>query len=258
MIRKSFIFLEKISTKKEQNIWNQGINDWQDFLNTMKIKGIAKKKLAYYKHRIQEVQHHLHNNDSSYFTFLLPQKEMWRLYDYFRDESCYLDIETDSYGKIIIVGISDYYSTKTFVKKINLDPKEIEKEISRFKIIITFNGSSFDLPRLKKQYNIEINIPHIDLKPLCIKLGLTGGLKEVEKQLNLKRPPHLYGNPVQLWKAFHASGDKEYLDLLIDYNKEDIENLKLIMDYCYKELSNKIYKQKQQPNSHAPKSTKKN
>ena len=52
----------------------------------------------------------------------------------------------------------------------------------------------------------------------------------MEKKLNLKRPPHLKGNPVDLWKAFHASGDREYLDLLIEYNGEDIENLKMVMD----------------------------
>ena len=87
-----------------------------------------------------------------------------------------------------------------------------------------------------------ITIPHIDLKPLCAQLGLVGGLKEVEKLLNLKRPDHLHGNPVELWKAFHASGDKEYLELLLEYNREDIENLKGVMDFVYKELTNRIQK----------------
>ena len=35
--------------------------------------------------------------------------------------------------------------------------------------------------RTLKQLQIEINLPHIDLKPLCVNLGLMGGLKEVEK-----------------------------------------------------------------------------
>ena len=74
------------------------------------------------------------------------------------------------------------------------------------------------------------------MKPLCINLNLLGGLKEVEKQLNLRRPSHLKGNAVDLWKAFHASGDREYLDLLLDYNQEDCENLQGIMDYFVKTL----------------------
>ena len=67
-------------------------------------------------------------------------------------------------------------------------------------------------------------------------------MKEVEKIFDLKRPSHLYGNPIDLWHAFHASGDREYLDLLLDYNGEDIENLKAIVDIVYKKYRNKIYK----------------
>ena len=74
---------------------------------------------------------------------------------------------------------------------------------------------------------------------MCINLGLKGGLKEVEKLLKLNRPPNLRGSPIGLWKSFHASGDRDWLDLLIAYNKEDIENLQAIATYCYQELSKK-------------------
>ena len=112
----------------------------------------------------------------------------------------------------------------------------IEKELTKFKLLITFNGSSFDLPKLKRELGVNVIIPHIDLKPLCVNLGLVGGLKKVEKELNLRRPAHLNGNPVSLWKAFHASGDREYLELLIEYNREDIENLKGVMETVYRKL----------------------
>jgi len=242
MIRNSFIFLEKVGKKKEQSIWRQGIKDWQDFLKAEKIKGISQQKKYYYNRKIQESQQALLDEKAEYFTSIFPQVEMWRLYDYFKDEAGFLDIEVNSKGKVILVGISNYYSTNIFIKGVNLEKPILQKELSKFKIIITFNGSAFDLPKLKKQLNINIKIPHIDLKPLCVNLNLKGGLKEVEKILNLKRPPHLNGNPITLWKAFHASGDREYLDLLIDYNKEDIENLKGIITVVYKKLSNKIYK----------------
>jgi uncharacterized protein len=241
MIRNSFIFLERISKKKEQNIWQQGIKDWQDFLKKDYIKSISKIKKHYYNRKIQEAQKAIFNNNSSYFINNLPKIEMWRLYNKFKEESCFLDIEVDSLGKIILVGISNNNihnydnnnnnNTKFFVKGINLEKNNLEKELEKYKIIVTFNGSSFDLPKIKKEFKIKINQPHIDLKPLCINLGLKGGLKEVEKKLNLRRPPHLNGNPVNLWKAFHASGDKEYLDLLLDYNREDCENLKSIINY---------------------------
>lgn len=236
MIKESFVFLEKISRKKEQALWAQGIKDWQDFLKAEKIKGIAAEKKGYYNRKVQEAQLALKEENAAYFTNKLPHKEMWRLYPYFKEDCCFLDIETDSYGNVVVVGISNYYNTNTFVKGFNLEKNLLEKELVKYKLLVTFNGSSFDLPKLKKQLQLEVKMSHIDLKPLCVNLGLKGGLKEVEKILNLKRPSHLYGNPVELWKAFHASGDKEYLDLLIDYNKEDIENLKGVMDFVYRKL----------------------
>lgn len=236
MIRKSFIFLEKIGKKGEKNIWEQGIKDWNSFLKTNKLKRISSKNKAYYNRRIEEAKNALVDGCPSYFIGKLPAKEMWRLYDYFREETGYLDIEVDSTGKVILVGISNYYHSNFFVARVNLSKENIEKELSKYKLLVTFNGSSFDIPKLKKQLSLDLTIPHLDLKPLCVNLGLKGGLKQIERELNLKRPPHLRGNPVELWKAFHASQDQEYLDLLIEYNREDIENLKGIADYTYKKL----------------------
>ena len=235
MIKNSFIFLEKVGRRKEKSIWQQGVKDWHDFLKAEKIKGVSKEKKYYYDRKIREAQQALLNEDSAYFSDKLPAVERWRLYEHFKEETGYLDIEIDSYGNIIVVGISDYYHSNFFVKGVNLSKEIIEKEWSKYKILVTFNGSAFDLPKLKKQFGIEIRIAHIDLKPLCVNLGLVGGLKNVEEKLNLKRPPHLKGNPVELWKAFHASGDREYLELLIEYNREDIENLKGVMERMYRE-----------------------
>ena len=239
MIKNSFIFLEKFGKRKEKKIWQQ-VKDWREFLEAKSVKGIAKEKKHYYDRKIKEAKEALLREDSSYFIDKLPKVEMWRLYGYFKEEAGYLDIEVDSKGKVILVGVSDYHKSNFFVKGVNLSKTSIEKELLKYKLIITFNGSSFDLPKLKKQLMISISIPHIDLKPLCVNLGLKGGLKEVEKELNLQRPQHLQGNPVSLWKAFHASNDREYLDLLIEYNREDIENLKGVMEVVNKRLSNKI------------------
>jgi uncharacterized protein len=242
MIRKSFIFLEKIGKKSEENILNSGVRDWNKFLFADKIKGISARSKGYYNRKIKEAQQALVNEDSSYFIGKLPTAETWRLYGYFKEETGYLDIEVDSVGKIILVGISDYYNSNFFVKGVNLDKNLLEKELLKYKLIVTFNGGAFDLPKLRKQMGMVVKVPHLDLKPLCINLGLVGGLKEIEKKLDLKRPLHLKGNPVDLWKAFHASQDREYLDLLMEYNTEDIENLKNVAEYVYKKLNSKLNK----------------
>lgn len=235
MIRNSFIFLERVGKRKERSIWNQ-VKDWTDFLKR-DVNGISSQKKEYYNRKIQEAQQALREEDVSYFVGKLPQVEMWRLYEYFKEETCFVDIEVDSYGRIVVVGVSNYYDTNFFVRGVNLEM--VEKELAKYKVIVTFNGGAFDIPKLRKM-NVTVHHAHIDLKPLCVNLGMKGGLKEIEKKLNLNRPSHLYGNPVDLWQAFHASGDREYLDLLLDYNREDCENLKGVMEYCYRELSKNI------------------
>ena len=236
MIKNTFVFLERISQKKEQQLWQRGIADWNTFLRTEKIPGISPRIKRYYDQELKAAQEALQENNSFFFIGKLPGKEMWRLYDFFREECCFLDIETDSQGKIIVAGISNYYETRHFVRGINLEKEILEKVLAQFKLLITFNGSSFDLPKLKKQLQVDIRLPHLDLKPLCVNLGLKGGLKEVEKRLHLQRPDHLQGNPVELWKAFHASGDREYLELLLAYNQEDCENLRGVMNVVWQKL----------------------
>lgn len=236
MIEKSFVFLDGIGSKGEQRILEQ-VKDWNGFLKTDKVKGISKKAKLFFNRRIKEAQKELHNLNADYFVGKLPKKEMWRLYGWFKDSVLFLDIEIDSYGQVILIGMSDGYDSKLMVKGVNMDKNIFLSELSKYKLLITFNGRSFDIPKIEKMFGIKISKAHIDLKPLCVNLGWKGGLKEVEKILGVKRPAHLNGNPVDLWRAFHASGDREYLDLLIAYNEEDVVNLKAVMEKVYSNLS---------------------
>ena len=78
------------------------------------------------------------------------------------------------------------------------------------------------------------------------KIGLTGGLKEIEKQIGIDRPANLVGSPIDAYRAYKASNDQEYLQLLIQYNEQDCISLELLIKYCCKELEAKVYKE----NSH--------
>jgi uncharacterized protein YprB with RNaseH-like and TPR domain len=238
MIRNSFIFLPGIGLRAEQRIWGQGIRDWASFISKEKIEGISCKRKHFYNRQLAEAGRALLNYDSSFFT-CLPSTETWRLYNHFRDDAVFLDIENYTKG-ITVIGLFDGYETKTLVRHVNLDKKILQKELSKYKLIITFNGSSYDLPILRKYFgNILPRIPHIDLKHCCSRLGLTNGLKSIEKEMSLGRPEHLIPrshHPVDLWKTFQASGDREWLETLVKYNEEDIINLKPLMVYCYREL----------------------
>ncbi len=135
------------------------------------------------------------------------------------------------------------------IQNINLDIKYLQEELKKYKIIITFNGATFDIPFLKKNYpGLIPDIPLVDLKTMCNRVGLTGGLKEIEKQLNIKREDtivqHMYGgDPLLLWRKFWATGDEYFLNLLVSYNNEDIINLKTIADSITKKLKDHHFKQ---------------
>lgn len=247
MIRNSFIFLERVDKKTEQNIWKQNIRNWDDFLNADNIKGISKKRKGYYKRKIIEARKHLYNFDSSYFIDKLPLTETWRLYDFFKDEAVFLDIETSGVSNdsfLTVIGLFDGLETRTMIKGINLNLYELKKELRKYKLIITFNGSVFDIPFLKKRYpDLIPKILHWDLRSGCVSVGLNGGLKNIEKKLKIKRNKiieKLYGgDALTLWKMWKATADDYYLKLLVEYNEEDIINLKKIADYVYGKLLSK-------------------
>ncbi len=147
----------------------------------------------------------------------------------------------DRSSYITVVGLFDGIDTKLMIKDINLNFKELKKELEKYKLIITYNGSTFDLPFIKKRYpEVLPHIPHIDLRSLCNRVGLKGGLKEVEKLLNIKRNrivEKMYGgDAVTLYRMFKATGDRYYLNLLAEYNEEDVINLKFITNHINHQL----------------------
>jgi len=241
MIRKSFIILDRVGFAKERMIWRQGISNWQEFLDTDNIVGIGKKSKAYYNRQLIAASNALRNLDSSYFCSL--GADSWRLYNYFND-AVFLDIEVSGVGRfddITMVGLYDGLDSKVMIAGANMDIRALSEHLKQYKLIITFNGKVFDIPFLKKRYPELIpRIPVIDLRHLCARIGLNGGLKIVEKELGIVRPDlidKMYGGyPYRLYRMWRATGDEYYLKMLIEYNELDVVNLEPIIKYCIKKL----------------------
>lgn len=238
MIRQSFIFLKGIGKRKEQGIWQQGVESWDAFLKS-EIKGISKAMKARHDQLIRLAKLNLIYDNPSYFNDVMPKGEMWRLYPEFRGRAAFLDIETSGWD-ITVVGIYDGNNVKQFVRGFNLNKSNILQEIYKHKILLTFNGSSFDIPMLNRALRHEIKLPHVDLRHACSKVGLNGGLKKIEKRLGIKRPEEvrsmLGSEAVYCWEMWRHTGKKEYLDLLLKYNAEDILNLEPLADYAVNKL----------------------
>ena len=250
MITNSFIFLERVGDKLEKNIWKNGVHDWDNFLKRNNIRGLSRYRKLYYDKKIMNARKALYNFDSKYFLDLLPKSEMWRLYEFFKEDAIFLDIETTGLSKnnddITVFGLYDGINTKIMIKGVNLDYSLLKKELQKYKLIVTFNGASFDLPFIEKRYpGLLPKIPNFDVRSLTSKLGLTGGLKNIEKELQIKRSKIVEkfygGDALTLWRMYKATGDEYYLNLLVEYNEYDIINLKIVAEHCVKKMKEKIF-----------------
>jgi uncharacterized protein YprB with RNaseH-like and TPR domain len=171
---------------------------------------------------------------------------MWRFFDAFKEKTVYLDIETSGgyqgIDEITVIGLFDGNEVRTFINGIDLD--EFEIAIDLYDLVVTFNGTCFDLPFIRRWFpNISLPPAHIDLRFLLKKLGYKGGLKKIEMELGLVRGAEIEGmdgyEAVMLWKAYQW-GDRAALDTLIEYNTADIVNLKPLMEMGYREMKNRL------------------
>ncbi|HLD42729.1 MAG TPA: ribonuclease H-like domain-containing protein [Candidatus Nanoarchaeia archaeon] len=250
MLESSFIILEGISYRKEQRLWEQGIRSWNDFIAADAIPGISSRSKSFYNRKLAEAKQQLAAENAGYFCDILPSSQAWRLYERFKDDAVFLDIETTGLSRqdmLTVVGLYDGWSTKTMISQINLNIPRLKQTLSRYKLLVTFNGSSFDLPFLRKRYpGLIPHIPHLDIRTASRIAGLDGGLKAIEKIFGLARRKVIEdfhgGDAVLLWRMYKATGDDYYLNLLVEYNEEDVVNLKYIADAVVSSLKCQVYK----------------
>jgi uncharacterized protein len=151
----------------------------------------------------------------------------------------YLDIETDRWGNISVIGI--YTEQKGLLQLYgdNITPENLGILVNETKTIVTFNGDSFDLPFIKNKLNIDLKATHhsFDLFKEKKKLGIKGGLKELEKKFGITRKTEgLNGyQAIRLWENYIIHGSNEALDLLLEYNGEDVVNL-ISLESCLANL----------------------
>ncbi len=123
--------------------------------------------------------------------------------------------------------------------------EDFEDEITNYDLLVTFFGTGFDLPCIRRTFpGLKLNGLHIDLCPLFRRLSLTGGLKSIENQLGISRSAKTTGldgwDAVRLWREWEL-GSKESLQVLLEYNREDIVNLATLLDYGYREMRKKCF-----------------
>ncbi|MDD4858833.1 MAG: ribonuclease H-like domain-containing protein [Dehalococcoidales bacterium] len=153
----------------------------------------------------------------------------------------YLDIETTGLSswnsEITVIGIYLVKSRESRMLQLtgrDVTAYNLREALDGVKTIYTYNGSRFDLPFIYSTLGVDVEkaIHHTDLMYDCWRCKLKGGLKSVEEQLGI--PRKLKGitgwDAVRLWYQYQENDDRDALNTLLEYNKEDVMNLKVLRE----------------------------
>jgi uncharacterized protein YprB with RNaseH-like and TPR domain len=251
VLTSTFLHIPGVSWKTEVSLWEQGAENWYAFLASptrFRTGSVGAKRI---QAALNESLQRLEKGEHQYFRRRLPARETWRVFPEFRNSLIYLDIETCGTPKneITVVGAWDGQRYYSFVQGENL--AEFPDFLSRHSVVVTFYGSGFDLPVLKRTFpTAPFDQIHIDLCPTLRRLGLTGGLKSIERALGIERSSATAGmtgyDAVQLWRS-HRKGRRDALPLLLQYNREDVQNLEPLMEHAYSALRRLVFEGREQP-----------
>ena len=241
MIESSFCFLPGVGTRTERRFWTQGLVTWEDFLNITSLPHVSGTRKALYDEEITQARDHFVRQDARYFARTLPTRYQWRLYEWLRPRAVYLDIETNSFGEITVVGLYGHGVYTALIRGESLNWRRLADELSHYDLLVTFCGTSFDLPMLSAYFpNLTLDKPHIDLCTVGRQLGYRGGLKAIERRLGIERAPPLDGftghDAVQHWNRWRHRRDDDARRLLLAYNEADSVNLEPLADMFYCQL----------------------
>jgi uncharacterized protein len=241
MIRNTFCHVPGIGLHTEQALWDAGLLSWDDILSGSPASTSVKPgRLRSLRHHLAQSETSLAAGDSRYFDALLPSHQAWRFFPDFRPSVAYLDIETTGMGSdadhITTIALYDGESTRCYIHGRNLE--RFEDDIQRYKVLVTYNGKTFDLPFIRRDRRIPMDQAHIDLRYVLKSLGYRGGLKGCERQLGIHRDD-LEGVDglfaVWLWDEFKRNRNEKALETLLAYNVMDVVNLETLMVIAYNE-----------------------
>ena len=236
-VENSFIGVTGVGEKTEQGLWEEGVTHWDDFYEDAVGPKTAERVAAF----IDEGRDRLADEDVAYFEEAFPSAENWRLWENFAERACCFDIETTGLDQRhhVVTTVSFYRDgdVETLVRGDDLTADALRGMVEDAGLLVTFNGKRFDVPFLEACFDVDLDLPHIDLMYTCKRLGLSGGLKPIERQVGIERDrPDISGrDAVRLWRQ-HESGTDGALETLVSYNREDAVNLATLADEVTRDL----------------------
>ncbi|SFR68890.1 ribonuclease H-like domain-containing protein [Halogeometricum limi] len=239
-IENSFIPVRGVGERTERSLWDAGVLTWESF--DPSSAPVGEKTAESIETFVADSLERLDDGDARYFGEVFPSGERWRLYENFREDTLFFDIETtgldSSRNDVTTVSFYRDGETTTLVRGQDLTTEALREQFTDASLVASFNGKRFDVPFLEDNFGVSVDAPHLDLMYPCRRLDLTGGLKTIEKDVGIDRDrPDLSGrDAVRLWHRYDRDGDEEALDTLVSYNRDDTENLANLMDVVVSSL----------------------
>ncbi len=238
VLERSFVLLDRVGERTERRIWDQGVHTWDDFMSADAVSPFSAPRKELADGILSEAKEAMDRRTTRFFADRLPNREVWRLYPSFKEDVVFLDIETTGLSRwsaVTVVGLARAGDFRALVRGEDLTRQELESELADAKMIVTFNGASFDLPILRQHFSAKgLDLPHLDLRHLARRVGLSGGLKSIERQLGLARDREFAmmtgEDAVRLWHLWERAGNRKARDLLLMYNEADVVNLRQVAD----------------------------
>jgi len=244
MLTSTFVLLKGIGPATERRLWQDGIDDWSAFLTSPVIPYISSVKKCWYDDALTTAQSRLAVGGTDFFRTCLKSRDHWRLFDTFRHRTLYLDIETTGQsardGHVTVVGLYQNGRMRSLVRGENLTEDCLREALEQTDLLVTFFGSVFDIPYLQTAFpGVDFKKPHFDLCFAARRLGFEGGLKYIERELQIHRDPAIEGldgwDAVRLWHQWRG-GDDSALDLLLRYNAADAANLEPLAELLFRQM----------------------
>lgn len=231
MLTSTFQCFDGIGPGGETRLWETGCLAWNDAARGAAhcLSPAKQDRLA---NQIPAAQSALDASLCDWFLQRLKGAARLRLLHDFLDHALFLDIETTGlgpYDTITTIAVCQKGVTRVYVE--GFDLHRFLETLADARLLVTYNGSRFDLPVIRRCFGVELGIPHLDLMSPLRALGLKGGLKQCEKLVGIARSASdgVDGaEAVRLWYRWKRHGDRDALRTLVLYNAEDTRNLAVI------------------------------
>ena len=276
MLHTSFRHLPGVGPAFEAKLKERGIRTWAEALDRPLPCNAARAEEL--RGLLRESQARLADRDAAWFGARLAPAEQWRLWPHFRHSAACVDIETNGlygeYVRITTIALYDGAQTRLYAQgggarlseRLGREVHALQQfcdDILNYKLLVTWNGRCFDVPILRQELGVFMNMAgsknrpecggrgacalgepdrqggscmaHLDLRPVFRALGLRGGLKLVERRLGLDRGDvaGLDGwDAVRLWQRYEFYDDLRALRTLLDYNAADVTGLEYLAEYA--------------------------